>query len=142
MVAARCHDFSIDFRLRTSLPISRTKLRRMELLLKHMMEIWSRGQGEPEAFILLTILHILLYVGGERSSSTDGSLNFGFQSGIDFLKYLLHFCLSYSGSIRDGISINFLEQCQKFFEISWSWSLLKLSGDGNFIREWIIMYYY
>ena len=84
------------------------------------MEIWSRGQCEPEAFILLTILHILLYVRGERSNSTDGSLNFGMQSGIanslvgltaanDFLKYSLHFYLSNWGSIRDGISINFLQ---------------------------------
>ena len=73
MVAARCHYFGIDFRLRTSLQISRTKLRRMEHLLKHMMEISSRGQGEPEAFILLTILHILPYVGGERSNS-NGSI--------------------------------------------------------------------
>ena len=83
------------------------------------MEIWSRGQGEPKASILLTILHVLLFVGGERSNSTDGSLNFGNQSGIasslvgltaanDFLKYLFHFCLSNSGSTRDGISINFL----------------------------------
>ena len=77
----------------------------MEHLLKHMIKIWSRGQGEPEAFNLLTILHILLYVGGEMSSSTDGSFDCGIQSGIanslvgltaanDFLKYLLHFCLS------------------------------------------------
>ena len=55
----------------------KTKLQRMEHLLKDMMEIWSRGQGELEAFILLTILHILLDVGGERSGSTDGLLNFG-----------------------------------------------------------------
>ena len=72
MIVARCHDFGIGFRLRTSLHISRTKLRRMEHLLKHMMKIWSRGQGEPEAFNLFTILHILLYVGGEMSSSIDG----------------------------------------------------------------------
>ena len=47
-----------------------------------MMEIWSRGQGEPEAFIILSILHILLNVRGEGSNSTDGSLNFDIQSGI------------------------------------------------------------
>ena len=73
----------------------------MEHPLKHMMEIWSRGQSEPEAFILMTILQILLYVGGERSSSADGSLNFGTQSGMakslvgltaanDFLRYLIY----------------------------------------------------
>ena len=54
------------------------------------------------------------------SSSTDGSFDCGIQSCIanslvgltaanDFLKYLLHFCLSNSGSVRDGISINFLQ---------------------------------
>ena len=85
-----------------------------------MIEIWSRWEGEPKAFIFLTILHILLYVRGERSNSTDRSLNFGIRSGIanslvgltaanDFLKDLGHFCLSNSASIRDGISINFLQ---------------------------------
>ena len=83
-----------------------------------MMEIWSRGQGEPEAFILLSILHILLYARGERSNSIDGSFNFGIQSSIgnslvglttanDFLKELLHSCLSNSGSIQDDILITF-----------------------------------
>ena len=54
------------------------------------------------------------------SSSTDESFDCGIQSCIanslvgltaanDFLKYLLHFCLSNSGSVRDGISINFLQ---------------------------------
>ena len=120
MVPAHCHDFGNDFPLRTFLQISNTKLQRMEHLLKHIMEIWSRGQSKPEAFILLTILHILLYVGGERSNSTNGSLNFSIQSGIanslvgltaanDFLKYSLHFYLSNWGSIRDGISINLLQ---------------------------------
>ena len=82
MVAAHCHDFGIHFRLRTSLQISRKKVRRMEHLLKHMIEISSRGQGEQEIFVLLTILHILLYVGGERSNSIDAPLNFGIQFGI------------------------------------------------------------
>ena len=99
MVAAHWHDFGIDFSLRTSLQISSMKLRRMEHLLKHMMKIWSRWQGEPEAFILLTILHILLYVGGKRSNSTDGSLNFGIPPFLKFLfplpSFLFHSLLRY-----------------------------------------------
>ena len=111
MVAARCHNFGIDFRLRISLQISSTKLRKMEHILKHDGHLIKRTEWAQD-FHSFDYFAYLQYVGGERSNSSDKSLNFGIQSGIansivgltaanNFLKWFLHFCLSNSGSIRD-----------------------------------------
>ena len=81
------------FLLKTFLQISSTKLLGTEHLLKHTVEICLSEKGEPKAFILLTILHILLYVEEDRLNSTDGSMNFGICCGIS--SNLLTYCIKY-----------------------------------------------
>ena len=47
--------------------------------LQQIIESWSRGQGEPDAFILRIIVITCSYVGGSRSKSILGSGDIGIQ---------------------------------------------------------------
>ena len=58
------------------------KLLRYGHRLKHIIDIWSNGQGLPEDFSRLITLHIFLYDTGSLENFSFGAFSRGIQLGI------------------------------------------------------------
>ena len=71
-------------------------MRRKGHRLKQIIDSWSRGQGEPDAFIFLITFEICWYVGGSRLNGITGSDKVGIDNNNNnnnnhYYYYQLHY---------------------------------------------------